>query len=298
MYGIGLASRLTGVPVETIRIWERRYNLPQPRRSVGGHRQFSDEDVDLLRALKALVDAGARIGQLANETPEQLLAAAHALTGDIEGEPPAAAPDFGELVADVIEATRRQDTDLAAQLLDRPLLHRHPREVMLGLYLPVLREVGELWHAGEISIASEHFVEKLITGRIHAVLANRSRQEGPPAVLACLPGERHEAALLAACVLLELGGFSVTYLGADLPASDLESVVAAKRPRLVVLSATVEPTDETAREVVAACAARDVTVVVGGAAGAALAAASDGRITALGSLEELEEVAATIAGAS
>ena len=59
-------------------------------------------------------------------------------------------------------------------------------------------------------------------------------------MLACVPNERHEAGLLAAAVLLELGGFNVTYLGADLPADELLRAVETNKPRLVLLSTTVE----------------------------------------------------------
>jgi DNA-binding transcriptional MerR regulator len=304
MYSIGLASRKSGVPAETIRIWERRYGIPDPQRTPGGHRKYSDDDVELLRALKTLTDGGVRIGGLAAQTREAILEAAK-LQQTRVGEPARAAEedfDYAALIADVIEAARRRDARAAAEALDRPLLHRHARDVILGLYLPALHEVGELWHAGELDVASEHFIEKEITGRIHSVRVNRPDSEGgATALLACVPEERHEAALLAAAVLLEMRGFDVTYLGADLPTEELVRAVRALRPRFVVLASTVPMNVEAQDRLVEALtdpALEDVPVLVGGAGASALELASGRRTTTVDSLVELEEIAARFASAS
>ena len=69
-YAIGTAARLADIPPETLRIWERRYDLLAPERTEGGHRLYSEDDVALLRAVKRLVDAGLRIGTIARLGPE------------------------------------------------------------------------------------------------------------------------------------------------------------------------------------------------------------------------------------
>ena len=70
-YRSGAAARLAGVPVETLRVWERRYGLTEPARSARGQRQYSLEDVRRLGLIKQLVDAGNAIGALAhlNQAP-------------------------------------------------------------------------------------------------------------------------------------------------------------------------------------------------------------------------------------
>jgi methanogenic corrinoid protein MtbC1 len=305
VYSIGTVSKLSGVPVETIRIWERRYEMPSPTRTPGGHRKYKDDDVVLLRALKALTDEGARIGALAGESREAILQAARLLASPSANTPPderMGEIDFSDLAAQVVEAARDKRTSTTAALLNRPLLHRHPREVILGLYLPVLRQVGDLWHAGDFDVASEHFIEKQITARLHSVLLNREeRSDGPRAVLACAPTERHEAGLLASAVLLNLAGFDVTHLGADLPVDELARVVDEAKPRLVVLSSTVPLDDETLAEVAAGLEGASfgsTTIVVGGNGGAAIAHAATRPVTVVSSLEELETLAREIARAA
>jgi MerR family transcriptional regulator, light-induced transcriptional regulator len=304
VYNIGMASRMSGVPVETIRIWERRYCLPQPARSAGGHRVYSDPDVELLSALRVLVDTGARIGTLAGRPRDELLRASRLsqLRPPTEPEPVAEEPtDFRALIDGLIEVSRTCDTERAEELLDRPLLHRHAREVVLGLYLPLLFEVGELWHAGQLGMASEHFMEKLITGRIHSVLVNQPSRDGPGALCACLPGDRHEVGLLASAVLLKDAGFRVTYLGADMPVTDLLQAVEQRRPRLLVIASTIAVHKSDVAQLAAALQDRTMAstnVVVGGLGGEALAAALGPQAMYLSRLEQLDELARSLCRAS
>ena len=64
-YRSGTAARLTGVPVETLRVWERRYNVVGPRMSERGQRLYSSDDIQRLTLIKQLVDAGYPIGSVA-----------------------------------------------------------------------------------------------------------------------------------------------------------------------------------------------------------------------------------------
>lgn len=76
-YRTGVAARMAGLPVETLRVWERRYHLSSPERSPHGQRLYSAEQVRRLRLLKQLADQGHAIGTLATLTLEQL----HAMLG-------------------------------------------------------------------------------------------------------------------------------------------------------------------------------------------------------------------------
>jgi DNA-binding transcriptional MerR regulator len=71
-FRIGAVSRLTGIPPDTLRVWERRYDLVTPMRSEGGGRLYSQEDVTRLSVIKQLVDSGHAIGTIAELSMEQL----------------------------------------------------------------------------------------------------------------------------------------------------------------------------------------------------------------------------------
>ncbi len=65
VYRSGAVARLTGIPVQTLRVWERRYKIVGPRQSATGQRQYSSEDVARLTVIKQLVDSGHAIGSIA-----------------------------------------------------------------------------------------------------------------------------------------------------------------------------------------------------------------------------------------
>lgn len=71
-YRIGAVSRLTGIPTDTLRIWERRYTVVSPQRSPKGGRRYSRKDVQRLSMIKRLVDAGHAIGSIAALQSDQL----------------------------------------------------------------------------------------------------------------------------------------------------------------------------------------------------------------------------------
>ncbi|MCM2495926.1 MerR family transcriptional regulator [Burkholderia glumae] len=71
-YRSGEAARLAGMPAATLRIWERRYGVVAPPKTPSGQRMYSDDDVQRIRLLKALVSAGHAIGSIAQLGREEL----------------------------------------------------------------------------------------------------------------------------------------------------------------------------------------------------------------------------------
>jgi hypothetical protein len=88
VFRTGIAARLAGIPVETLRVWERRYQVVGPRLSPRGHRLYSAEDVSRLALIRQLVDLGSPIGAVAGLTLTELRgmwAAAHAASAGTSG---------------------------------------------------------------------------------------------------------------------------------------------------------------------------------------------------------------------
>ena len=73
-YRSGVAARLAGVPVETLRVWERRYRVVGPRLSASGQRLYSAQDIRRLALIKQLLDMGHPIGSIAKLPADALLA--------------------------------------------------------------------------------------------------------------------------------------------------------------------------------------------------------------------------------
>ncbi len=294
-YAIGTAARLAGIPPETVRIWERRYGLLAPGRTEGGHRLYSEADVSLLRAVRVLLDAGMRIGAVARMPHEQILDEA---SRRASATPTPVAERSSPLIDEIVDAARDLDERRAATLLDRPLLLAPGDEVVRTLYLPLLARVGELWHLGQLPIASEHLVEKMVTARIHAVLQTTPQPGGGRlALCACPAGERHEVGLLAAALSLKSAGFGITLLGADLPADELESAVHKIAPSLVVLAVASTPAENDTRllTVLDRAPLTDAPLIVGGLRAAALAARLKRHVYVVDRIDDVAGVARAIA---
>jgi DNA-binding transcriptional MerR regulator len=228
---------LTGIPRETLLAWERRYDILEPRRSAGGHRLYSEEDVAVLRQLKQLVDGGLSIS-------EAVLA--------VRRQPVQTHTPAGSLDQELFEALSRYDRAAVEALM--PRLRQLPFvEALEEVYLPMLRETGERWAQGRCSVAQEHYISGWCREQLMAIRhgLGSGPLHGPRAVCAVAPEEAHELGLLALSIRLSLWGWQVTWLGANLPIEELARYVAEEQPRLVCLSATLHPGPETLRAWVA-----------------------------------------------
>ena len=216
---IGELSRRSGVSPELLRAWERRYGLLRPVRSPGRLRLYSPDDLARVRRMQQhLAD-----GLAAAEAAALASRAAADETGDAPGLDVAAAR------AELAEALDRFDEPTAQELLDR-LLAAVTVDTLLGeIVLPYLHELGARWARGESSIAQEHFATGVLRGRMLGLARGWGRGVGPPAVLACLPGERHELGLIAFGLALRSRGWRVTHLGADTPLDTLADAVHVAR---------------------------------------------------------------------
>ena len=72
LYGIGAVARLTGLNDHTIRVWERRYGAVVAQRAPNGRRVYDPTDVEKLVLLKRLTDQGLAIGQIADDSIDEL----------------------------------------------------------------------------------------------------------------------------------------------------------------------------------------------------------------------------------
>jgi MerR family transcriptional regulator, light-induced transcriptional regulator len=114
-----------------------------------------------------------------------------------------------------------------------------------NLYLDVLQSaqhrIGELWQHNSITVAREHLATA-ITDSVMADLtaaAPRRPRTGGRVLVACVEGELHEIGARMVADLLELDGFDVRFLGANVPTTSLLSMVQEEQPRLVILSVTM-----------------------------------------------------------
>jgi DNA-binding transcriptional MerR regulator len=231
-YPIRAVSQLTGVPVDTLRAWERRYRLVEPARD-GRGRLYGEADVRKLRLLRQLVGRGHAIGRLAVLSEDDLLR--------LQAEP-APSPSGAEEAAQgagidrLVGALERFDAAGAERELRRLAVLLPPRPMVRQVALPLLRRVGELWAGGRFSIAQEHLVSGMLRSLLGSMLGVHAPQEPRITLLfATSSGERHEFGILASAMLAAGGGLGVVYLGPDLPEAEIAAGARRTSARVVVL---------------------------------------------------------------
>jgi DNA-binding transcriptional MerR regulator len=223
---IGELAKRTGVSPELLRAWEQRYGLLQPTRTAGGFRLYSATDEARVRRMQGHMTGG--------------LAASEAARLAVSGEPAQRTVRSPVTVLDeeagrLAEALDRLDEQAANSALDRIFAAYTVETVLQEVVIPYLHSLGKRWEAGEVSIAHEHFASNLIRGRLLGLAQGWGQGRGPAAVLACVPGERHELGLLVFGVALSRRGWRIIYLGSDSPIDAVAEVVRSLLPAVVVL---------------------------------------------------------------
>ena len=147
----------------------------------------------------------------------------------------------GELWA-AVEAFDAETAEIALARLfwDVPL-----SGAVTGVVLPFLREVGDRWEAGTLSVAHEHFVSDMLRRKLSALssvppqrVLDDADAPSPVVLLACPPGERHDLVLLCVALMLRERGVRARFLGADTPIPSVLSAARAAGADAVVLAAT------------------------------------------------------------
>ncbi len=263
----------TGLKPDTLRAWERRYGLPRPQRSSGGHRLYSQHDIEILKWLVARQEEGLSISKAVDlwnrlEAEGQDPLAAVAV--------PEAAPGFvpapvGGTVTEMREAWLSAcldfDEQRAEQVLTQAFALYPPEVVCLEVLREGLAQIGDGWYQGEVSVQQEHFASVLAIRRLEALIAAAPAPTRSGRILtACPPQEEHTFSLLLITFLLRRQGWDVLHLGANVPLARLEEALAKAKPRLVILSAQLLHTAATLLEMAYLLQQRHVPLAFGGAA--------------------------------
>ena len=231
---IGELSRRTGVNPELLRAWERRYRLLRPRRTSGGTRMYASTDEVRVRLMQRYLDEGLPPAQAAEMVTATRLSVRPGKTaGSI---PPA---EVAEAHAEMHASLDRFDETSAQRALERLFGTYAASIVVRDVMMPYLREVGQRWAKGHVSVAQEHFATNFMHARLLAFARGWDRGLGPRALLACAPGEQHTFGLIGFGVALHQRGWRITYLGADTTVAMVEEAAAHVSPDLVVFCAVM-----------------------------------------------------------
>jgi DNA-binding transcriptional MerR regulator/methylmalonyl-CoA mutase cobalamin-binding subunit len=246
---IKVVARQTGLSEQLIRMWEKRYNVVQPQRAPNNRRLYTEEDVERLRLLREATQAGHSISQIAQASVAQL----QRLVQDAAPTPaPAeqarpqrpATEAVDEFTQQAIAAISNLDRRGLTTALDGAAVELGSPAVLQKFVSPLAGRIGDLWRAGELNIAHEHFATEAITDFLNAFARPFSEDAtAPHLVLATPTGQHHELGAIVVAAAARSHGWRTTYLGASLPVEELAGALARLRPRAVGLSIVYPPDD-------------------------------------------------------
>jgi DNA-binding transcriptional MerR regulator len=254
-YNLKAVIQETQVSADTLRAWERRYGLPMPQRTRGGHRLYSERDIHTIHWLRKQLDEGLSISRAVGRWNELVVAGEDPLG---EAEPPLEAvshpilSQVASLRSAWLHACMEYDESRAEHSLNQAFAMFSNQVVVSGVLQRAMHEIGEMWQQGQALVQQEHFMSSLSMRRLDALI-----EAAPPPVqteaimLACPEGELHTLPLRFLHLHLRRDGYRVIFLGADVPSAHLEATVRDAKPSLVVMAAQQLVTAATLKEAAA-----------------------------------------------
>lgn len=244
-YNLKVVVQETGIKPDTLRAWERRYGLPRPSRTAGGHRLYTERDILTVKWLKARQAEGLSISRAVNlwlqfeeagqdpllEIP--LFEAGPATRTDL-----AAGATMAGLRHAWLSACLAFDEPSAEQALAQAFALYPAETVCVDLIQRAMATIGDLWYEGQATVQQEHFASALALRKIDTLIAAAPAAIRPQHLLVgCPPGEEHSFPLLLITLLLRRHGWPVVYLGANVPRERLQLTLDTVKPHLVILAA-------------------------------------------------------------
>jgi DNA-binding transcriptional MerR regulator/methylmalonyl-CoA mutase cobalamin-binding subunit len=228
-YTIKAAARATGISESRLRTWERRYGIPNPGRSATSRRVYDENDLEVIRRMVALVDAGLS----AIDAAEAVRSGGDAVVA------PRRQADH-PLTHALIAAAEGYDEEAFLETQSRAISDLGWGRALDEVIFPAMRKIGANWEAAALPPGKEHFASELVRRRLAAALDSLgpSSRDKPRILMACPESERHDLGLLALAVVLRAAGANIIYLGADVPTTDIIDASEFLKPDAVCLSAT------------------------------------------------------------
>ena len=256
-------ARLLGVSEASVKRWADGGLLPTEK-TLGGHRRFRPEDVALFRreGIEGFKEARQRIRAKPSADDSTILAALRARR--IDDDEALAQSLFDALI-------NGRNEEASALLVDLYLHGRSVATISDSILSVTMKQVGDRWYAGELSIVQEHLATRTALAALQSLKNSLTpQQETSRTALCCsVEGDFHEAPIQIAALVFESLGWVVVNIGTHTPIFAVAEAIGRFKPELVCIASTIlVDRERTAREYTElrrAAAASGTAIVLGGA---------------------------------
>lgn len=217
IYSIKDIEHLSGIKAHTIRIWEKRYNILEPKRTDTNIRYYDDEDLKKILNVSVLNKYGYKISKIAGLPDEKInreILNVTQTSGTVDGQ-----------IESLIVAMIDFDEAKFEKIFTKSLMSFGFEETIVRVIYPFFEKIGILWTTGKINPAQEHFISNLIRQKLIVAiddLPENLNKDSQNFVLFLPDGEWHELGLLFFTYIIKKNGHRIIYLGSSLP---IESVL-------------------------------------------------------------------------
>ena len=224
-YSIKDLEQLSGIKAHTLRIWEQRYNIINPKRTDTNIRTYDDKDLKLVLNIALLQAHDFKISAIAKLSLEELSKEVLAISDRQLNYP----DQIHALTITMIDI----DEERFEKIMATNVLHFGFENTMINIIYPFLGRIGTLWITGSIGPAQEHFITNLIRQKIIVAIDGQVLKldaNSKTYVLYTPEGELHEIPLLFANYVLWARNNKVVYLGQSMPFSELKFICELHKP--------------------------------------------------------------------
>lgn len=236
---IGALSRSTGIPVETLRTWERRYGFPVPERKPSGHRVYPVANVPRLRRIAEALARGHRANEAVSASEKDLavlLDVTPFATSDVSQVAKREDPTLFAL----LKTVETFDSERLIHLLTADWRRLGTLAFLTTSIAPLIQAVGEEWAAARLGIHHEHFLSERVSDLLRSLrLPLEERARGPLVIFVSLPGEAHGLGLQMAALLLASVGCRILYLGTEVPPAQIAGLAKDINAHAVAVSVSI-----------------------------------------------------------
>ncbi|KUO69261.1 MAG: MerR family transcriptional regulator [Lutibacter sp. BRH_c52] len=233
-------ENFSGIKAHTIRIWEKRYNLFQPKRTDSNIRYYDMDGLQKLLNVSLLYNNGLKISKIANLSEAKIALSVRELVFNKGAE--------SQSTVSFKLAMLNFDEGLFNQTYNNLISQSTFRAIFTEIFIPLLKEIGILWQVQSITPAHEHFITNLIKQKILINVEKlqflQPNKNGRKFVLYLPMNEIHELGLLYLHFELLFHGYHSVYLGQSVPVENLNDLQRIFSDVCFVTYLTVEPSNE------------------------------------------------------
>ena len=225
IYSISDLEKLSGIKAHTIRVWEQRYSIIEPKRTKTNIRYYQDADLKFLLNIALLNKNGIKISKIAKMGKDEIAEKVAAIS-EINFE-------YGTQLDALTISMIEMDESKFDRIVSTNIQQQGFERTMLEIIYPFLEKLGVLWLTGSINPVQENFMSYLIRQKIIVAIDNEplANMKNNETYLIFLPeGEKQELTLLFMHYLLKSRKKHVIYLGQDISLTDLKDAFKIQQP--------------------------------------------------------------------